>query len=65
MTARIVNLRQFRKRKAREARRKEADANAVEHGRTGAERELTGKLADLDTRRLDGHRRDDPGDNDD
>ena len=41
VNARIVNLRTIRKRKAREADPMAADRNAVEHGRTKAERRLT------------------------
>ena len=59
MNARIVNLRAARKRKEREARRKAADENAVEHGRSKAERKLTGRLAEIEQARLDGHKRDD------
>ena len=59
MNARIVNLRSVRKRKEREARRAEADANAVEHGRSKAERQLTGRLNEIEDARLDGHKRED------
>ena len=59
MTARIINLRQARKRKAREAARTEATERAREHGRTKAERDLTRKLNERDARTLDGSRLDD------
>lgn len=41
MSADLVNLRQFRKRKAREEEEKAAEANRVEFGRTKAEKKLT------------------------
>ena len=59
MNARIVNLRAARKRKDREARRKQADENALEHGRSKAERKLTGRLTEIEQTRLDGHKRED------
>ena len=59
MAAEIVNLRLKRKRKAREAARAEADANASRHGQTKAGRTLRAAREDLETRRLDGHRRGD------
>lgn len=62
MTARVVNLRQFRKRKARDADRADADANAVEHGRSKAERNLTRALKHQQDQRHEGQKLDDDGD---
>ena len=58
MTARIINLRTHRKRKDRQAAKARADQNAVDHGRTKAERRLTDARNDMDIARLDAHRRD-------
>lgn len=57
--AEIVNLNRFRKDKARQDRRTEADANAAKHGRTRAQK--TREAADAARARiqLDGKRRDD------
>ena len=63
MTADIVNLRQKRKQKARDEKRAEADANAREHGRSRAERALTGAVIRLDRARHDGQKLD-PGPDD-
>ena len=58
----IVNLRQARKRRARDEKRRKGDANAAKHGRKKAESARVEALAELDRRRLDGHRREDrPG----
>jgi ankyrin repeat protein len=56
MTARIINLRQRRKQKQRDADRRTGDANAASFGRSKAERDLTAAESDLAARRLDGHR---------
>lgn len=58
----IVNLRQFRKQKARAEAEKMAEQNRVSFGRTKAERELTEAERDKATRHVDGHRldRDEP-----
>ena len=53
MSAEVVNLRNFRKRKARAEREAEAAANRAKFGRSKSERELTDKSADLENRRLD------------
>jgi hypothetical protein len=60
LVAEIVNLRQFRKQKAREEAEKTAQENRAVHGRTKAEkqRDAAGKAAAK--AHLDGHRRD-PG----
>jgi hypothetical protein len=57
MTADIVNLRQQRKRKARLEKAAEAEENRRRFGRPGAERRHEKAMNDQDTKRLDGHRR--------
>lgn len=52
----IVNLRQARKRRDREAREIEADANRIKHGLSKAEKALSSARRDHDARKLDGHR---------
>ena len=59
MNDRVVNLRQARKRMMREQERRKADANAVEHGRSKAERRFTDAVRRIDEDRLDGHKRED------
>ncbi|WP_417843574.1 DUF4169 family protein [Thalassospira sp.] len=54
----VVNLRQHRKRKARDEKSKKADANRVEFGRTRAERSETRALKDMATKKIEGHLRD-------
>ncbi len=57
MTAKIINLRQARKQRAREAEAADAAENRVRFGRTRAERERD-KLNDTRARQnIDGHRR--------
>jgi hypothetical protein len=46
MTGDVVNLRQFRKRKARDEKEKNAEQNRISFGRTKAEKELTRTLND-------------------
>jgi len=61
MAGEIVNLRKARKARARADHDREAEANRRLHGMTRAERD---KLADEKRRRdahVDGHRRDEPG----
>ena len=55
----IVSLRRHRKRRARDAARGEADANAARHGEAGPARRRRKAQAELEGRRLDGHRQDD------
>lgn len=57
--AQIVNLNRFRKAKARDAKRAEADANAAKHGRSKAVRLRQQADAARAERDLDGHRRGD------
>ena len=55
----ITNLNRFRKQKAREDARQQADANAAKHGRTKAQK-LTDKAnKDRAAKQLDGVKRDD------
>ncbi|MFT4148986.1 MAG: DUF4169 family protein [Paracoccaceae bacterium] len=56
--AQVVNLNRFRKDKARSEARAEADANAVKHGRTKAQKareaaDAARAKAELDGKRLD------------
>jgi len=60
--AEIVNLRQHRKRKARARREEAAAENRVRFGMTRAEREQNAAQQAKDERKLDGHRRDSSGD---
>ncbi len=61
MSANVINLRQVRKQRERAARRKQADENREEHGRTKTEREQTARDAATKARRFDGHWLDRPG----
>lgn len=51
--AEIVNLRQMRKKKARQDKEKTADANRLKFGRTKAERQQTKAEAELEAKKLD------------
>lgn len=55
--SKVVNLRQFRKRKAREDAAQQAGQNRALHGRTKAQKELDALEAALAERRLDALRR--------
>lgn len=55
----ITNLNRFRKQKARDEARREADANAARHGRTKAQKLAEKADRDRATRLLDGVKRDD------
>ena len=57
MSGEIVNLRQARKRAAREAARREADANAARHGLSKGERRRQEAERAKASAHLDGHRR--------
>lgn len=59
--AQVINLRRARKTRARDAARREGDANAAAFGRTKAERRHSDAEKRLAERRLDAHRRDDDG----
>jgi len=53
MTADVVNLRQFKKAKARTEREREAEQNRASFGRTKAEKDLTRALRDKAQKALD------------
>ena len=57
--SKIVNLRQARKQRMRSEAKTAADANAVQHGRSKADKEQAEAAKSLEQRRLDGHKRDD------
>ena len=52
----VVNLRQARKRRDRDAREREAEANRRLHGRSGAEKRTEKMERDRAERLQDGHR---------
>ena len=62
MTAEIINLRQARKRLDRERKEAQAAENRLAHGRSKIERELEERRRGLDRTRLDGQKRETPGD---
>jgi hypothetical protein len=53
MSADVVNLRQFRKQKARSDKEKQADQNRITFGRTKAEKNLTSALNEKAEKTLD------------
>lgn len=53
-----VNLRQYRKRKQREDKAAAAEANRVKHGTPKAVSDLAKARAEMASKTLDGHRRD-------
>lgn len=57
--AEIVNLRQARKRKARDGKDRDAEANRLKFGRTKGEKAKSALETERATRTLDGHKRDD------
>jgi hypothetical protein len=57
--AELVNLRNFRKQKARKEKESVAAVNRAAFGRTKTEKELAKAKQDLETKRLDDHKRDD------
>lgn len=57
MTPRVVNLRQWRKDRARDDRRRAAEGNAARHGRTKAERAAEEDARTRAARHLDEHKR--------
>lgn len=61
----IVNLRRFKKRKARDAAAKVADENRASHGRTRAQKEAEKSATERRDRQLDGHLLDPSPDQDD
>jgi hypothetical protein len=57
--AEVVNLRSFRKRKAREDKETAAQVNRAAFGRTKSEKELSKAKRVLEKKALDKHKRDD------
>ncbi len=53
MTGDVVNLRQFRKQKARSDKEKQAEQNRLTFGRTKAEKDLTNALNEKAAQKLD------------
>ena len=62
MSGDVVNLRQFRKQKARSEKDKQAEQNRIAFGRTKAEKTLTRALNDKADKTLDQGRLEGPGD---
>ncbi len=62
MSGDVVNLRQFRKQKARSEKDKQAEQNRIAFGRTKAEKTLTRALHDKAEKALDQGRLERPGD---
>lgn len=62
MSGKLINLSRARKSRARDDKRRQADANAARFGQTRAEREAAALEAEKATRHLDQHKRegDDP-----
>lgn len=58
MSAKILNLKQARKTRARSEKRAAGDAAAALHGRTKAEKTAQGARRAKDAAHLDGHKRD-------
>jgi hypothetical protein len=58
MMAEVVNLRSFRKRKAREDKEITAQVNRAAFGRTKSEKELSKAKRALEQKALDKHKRD-------
>lgn len=55
----IINLRTARKRKARDAKETVAAENRLKFGRTKAEKDLAQARTELDSKRIDAHKRED------
>lgn len=55
--SKLVNLNKARKQRARDAKRKEADSNAIRFGRTKAEKAKERAEGEKANRDLDGHKR--------
>ena len=53
----LINLRKYRKRKAREDRENLANQNRISFGRSRRERNLEKARSELDSRRLEGKKR--------
>lgn len=52
-----INLNKFRKDRAKVKKRAEADANALRHGRSKADKQAERRLAEKAANDLDGHKR--------
>ena len=65
MSGDIVNLRQFRKQKARAEAERQAADNRVKFGRKKSEKEITERERARDAARLEGHRLGGSNDGDD
>ena len=65
MSGDVVNLRQFRKQKARSEKDKQAEQNRIAFGRTKAEKTLTRTLNEKAEKTLDQGRLERPGENKD
>lgn len=65
MTGDVVNLRQFRKQKARTEKDSAADQNRISFGRTKAEKQLTKTLNDKASKALDQGKRETSAEPDD
>ena len=59
MMAEVVNLRSFRKRKARDDKETAAQVNRAAFGRTKSEKELSKAKLALEKKALDKHKRED------
>jgi hypothetical protein len=59
VTAEVVNLRNFRKRKEREEKETVAQGNRAAFGRTKSERKLSKAKRALEKKQLDKHKRED------
>jgi len=57
VTARVINLRQWRKDRVRDDRRRVADGNAAKHGRTKSERAAEDDARARAEKHLDEHKR--------
>lgn len=57
----ILSLSKARKSRERAAAKTTAEENRARFGRTKAERETAAKISDLETRRIEAHRRDGEG----
>ncbi len=62
MTGDVVNLRQFRKTKARDEKEKRAEQNRITFGRTKAEKNLTRALNEKSARTHEAGKREAPDD---
>lgn len=55
----VINLNKYRKQRAREAEKREAEQNRLKHGEAKASRVLREKKRTLDDKQLEGHKLDD------